>query len=191
MYNDFINNIESFLNKDKRTVIAIEGRAASGKTTLANYLAKKYNITVFHIDDFFLPLKLQTQERLSEVGENIDHERFLYEVLLPLKSEEPSIALKKFNCKIQSLEPTTIVNASNVIIVEGVYCLNKNLRDYYDYKVFIDVNIDLQHKRLKDRSSIEVYNKFVNKWLPLEDKYFNADIKKQCDIVIPTSEIII
>ncbi|NMD39084.1 MAG: uridine kinase, partial [Christensenellaceae bacterium] len=88
MFNILQFDIEEFLKQNKKTIMAIEGRAASGKTTLANFLGKKYNATIFHIDDFFLPIKLQTPKRLSKAGENIDHERFLYEILLPIKNGE-------------------------------------------------------------------------------------------------------
>ena len=35
-------------------VIAIDGRCASGKTTLANKLAQHFHANVFHMDDYFL-----------------------------------------------------------------------------------------------------------------------------------------
>ena len=75
-------------------VIAIDGRCASGKTTLAKALQteglpekvatektflKKQNVGVIHMDDFFLPRELRTKERLSEAGGNVDYERFAEE----------------------------------------------------------------------------------------------------------------
>ena len=46
-------------------IIAIDGRCAAGKTTLAARLAKELGGDVIHMDDFFLPLELRTEERFG------------------------------------------------------------------------------------------------------------------------------
>ena len=62
-------------------VIAIDGRAASGKTTLSLALGDILGAGVVHMDDFFLPGELRTKERLSEAGGNLHRERFSDEVV--------------------------------------------------------------------------------------------------------------
>ena len=62
-------------------LIAIDGMCGSGKTTLANYLAKELNASLFHMDDFFLQPHQRTPERLADPGGNVDYERFKAEVL--------------------------------------------------------------------------------------------------------------
>ena len=57
--------------KGGRAVIAIDGMAASGKSTLAARLAEELDGCVIHMDDFFLPPELRTQERLSSPGGNV------------------------------------------------------------------------------------------------------------------------
>lgn len=49
-------------------VIAMDGRAAAGKTTLAEELAVTLGGAVVHMDDFFLPGELRTPERLAAPG---------------------------------------------------------------------------------------------------------------------------
>ena len=68
--------------------LAIEGGSASGKTTLGKILAERYDCTVFHMDDFFLRSEQRTAARFAEPGGNVDRERFLAEVLLPLRRGE-------------------------------------------------------------------------------------------------------
>ena len=46
-------------------VIAVDGMAASGKTTLAGLLAQRLDAAVVHMDDFFLPQGFRTPERLK------------------------------------------------------------------------------------------------------------------------------
>ena len=71
-------------------IIAIDGRCAAGKTTLAARLAKELGGDVIHMDDFFLPPALRTQERRSEPGGNVHYERFLTEVIPKLASGQAS-----------------------------------------------------------------------------------------------------
>ena len=69
-----IKEIKRF--KVKPLLIAVEGRCASGKTTLASALQKELGCCVFHMDDFFLRPEQRTRERLLTAGGNIDYERF-------------------------------------------------------------------------------------------------------------------
>jgi len=56
-------------DKDKQYIlIAIDGKCASGKTTLGLYLKNNLDANLFHMDDFFLQKHQRTEERLAEVG---------------------------------------------------------------------------------------------------------------------------
>ena len=43
-------------------IMAIDGRCAAGKTTLAEHLKKEYECNVIHIDDFYLPMQKRTED---------------------------------------------------------------------------------------------------------------------------------
>ena len=92
-----------------RVIVAIDGRCGSGKTTLAAKLQKQLHCSVFHMDDFFLRPEQRTEERFAAPGENVDHERFLEEVLLPLRSAQ-AVTFRPFSCARQQLgEPVLSV----------------------------------------------------------------------------------
>ena len=65
-------------------VLAIDGRCAAGKTTLAACLAELCDCNVIHMDHFFLCSKQNTMERLQQAGGNMDYVRFCEEILIPL-----------------------------------------------------------------------------------------------------------
>ena len=65
-------------------VLAIDGRCAAGKTTLAARLAELCDCNVIHMDHFFLCSKQNTMERLQQAGGNMDYVRFCEEILIPL-----------------------------------------------------------------------------------------------------------
>ena len=44
------------------------------------------------------------------------------------------------------------------------------------------IDESLQHKRIEERNGKEALNMFINKWIPLEEKYFSSfDIQNHCD----------
>ena len=77
--------IDHLTAEKDRVLVAIEGGSASGKTTLGELLQNVYGCPVFHMDDFFLRPEQRTEARFTQPGGNVDRERFLEEVLIPLR----------------------------------------------------------------------------------------------------------
>ena len=176
-------DIDSLLSKKPFVTVAIDGPSGAGKSTLASLFHEVYRCSVLHMDDFFLPNSRKTPERLAEPGGNIDHERFLQEVLEPLKTRKP-FSYRVYSCKEDRLFAPVQLHTSPLCIVEGVYSLHPMLSPNYDYKIFIDADRETQSARILERSGQELHSRFVQEWIPLEDKYFAAfEIKKQCDMV--------
>lgn len=169
-------------------IIAIDGHCGAGKTTLAARLSEHYDsVNVFHMDDFFLQPHMRTAERLSTPDGNVDYERFLAEVLLPLTKRAP-FSYFQYDCKRDQLTPVA-VQPKQLSIVEGVYSLHPALRDYYDVKVFLDIDEDHQAKRILARNTPEMASRFFNEWIPLEEKYFRSmDIRDAADFLLGIAE---
>ena len=164
--------------------LAIEGSSASGKTTLADLLEQIYDCTVFHMDDFFLRPEQRTEERFAQPGGNIDKERFLDEVLLPL-SRGDSINYHRFDCSTFTLTEPVSVTPKCLTVIEGAYSMHPELAKYYDLSVFLNISAELQKKRIEHRNSPGMALRFFNEWIPMERKYFEAfDIKAQCGMTI-------
>ncbi|MBQ2308773.1 MAG: hypothetical protein II373_04265, partial [Clostridia bacterium] len=68
-------SIDRLCREKSRVVVAIEGGSASGKSTLAEMLSEIYGCSLIHMDDFFLRPEQRSEQRLSEIGGNIDRER--------------------------------------------------------------------------------------------------------------------
>ena len=175
--------IDKLLAKNKAT-IAIEGGSASGKTTLGKTLSDIYNCTVLHMDDFFLRPEQRTPERLSQVGGNIDWERFLEEVLKPLSLKE-DVIYKKFDCSTLTFRKGKKIIPTNLVVVEGAYSMHPQLEKYYDFSAFLDIKENLQRERILHRNTPQFAALFFEKWIPLENRYFEkTQIKKRCKIKI-------
>ena len=175
------------LPKNKPLIIGIDGRCAAGKTTLAARLQAETGCTVFHMDDFFLRPEQRTEKRLQAPGENVDHERFSEEVLLPLKNGKSTVVYRSYDCQKQALCGEISVQTAAVNIVEGSYSLHPSLWEAYDLRIFLTVSQDEQMRRIINRNGKEKAEIFRDRWIPLEEKYFSAfNIEKRCDIRIET-----
>ncbi len=169
---------------DKPLVIALDGRCASGKTTAAQVLAQKLQASVIHMDDFFLPVELRTEERLSVPGGNVHYERFREEVLGRL-SGRGDFSYRSFDCSKMELGEERLVKGADLYIVEGAYSTHPALGNYMQLKIFSDVEREVQLQRIRERSGEGALKAFKERWIPLEEAYFAAyRIRETSDIVI-------
>lgn len=164
--------IDRLLNEREYVRIAIDGRCGAGKTTLAELLQRVYGANLFHMDDYFLPFARKTPDRLTEPGGNVDYERFREEIAGTPKGAE--IVWRKFDCGTQTLGEAVHAAPNRLTIVEGSYALHPALRDAYDLKVFLDIDPRRQSERILERSGAEMHSRFVNEWIPLENRYFEG-----------------
>lgn len=173
------------LSGRERLNIAIEGRAASGKTETAALLASLYGADVIHMDDFFLPKARKTAERLLVPGGNIDSERFYDEVYSHINDDV--IGYGFFDCGKQAVTRQVRLERGKILVVEGVYSLLPSMRDRYDIKIFLDTDPATQRDRIILRGRAQLYERYANEWLPLEERYFALlDPASACDIRIGT-----
>ena len=164
--------------------LAIEGGSASGKSTLSVLLGEIYDCTVFHMDDFFLRPEQRTPERFAEAGGNVDRERFLSEVLEPMRRGEP-FTYRVFDCSSMTLGDTVKAYPKKLTVIEGAYSMHPELSQHYSFTVFLDISRELQRERIIKRNSPVLAERFFNEWIPLEAVYFSHfNIKEKCDMVI-------
>jgi len=189
MSNKFVPFLPLFTALDKalakgEVTLAVEGGAASGKSTLAELLSRVYGCTVIHVDDYFLRPEQRTPERLSEIGGNFDRERFIDEVALPLSRGE-DMCVRRFDCGTMTLGEATEVKRSRLTVIEGVYSMHPKLSHLYNMSVFLDVPAEVQAKRIEGRNSPEMARRFADEWIPKENAYFEAmNVKERCTIVL-------
>lgn len=172
--------------REKPLIIAVDGRCASGKTTLAAALQKRTGCTVIHADHFFLRPEQRTEERLNEAGGNIDRERLRSEALMPL-SEGRAFCYRKFDCGRMELSDRIEVMPGSLTVVEGSYSCHPELWEFYSLRIFLTVEPEEQLRRILARCGTEAAERFRCLWIPMEEKYFAAfGIRERCDLVFQT-----
>ena len=163
---DVLNKIEGIHKNKEPVLVAIDGVGGSGKTTLAQQLHTRLkNSTIIQLDDFYSP-------KLKQV----DIERLKNQVLIPLYSHEEA-KYQIYEWKTDSYSSGHTLLPKGLIIFEGVFSLDKEIRNFYDYKIWIDYPADLGFKRGVNRDikrdGIDNSDKWKNIWMPLEEQYRN------------------
>lgn len=177
----------AFAEGTRPRVLAIDGRAASGKTTMAEQLAYILEAPVIHMDHFFLPPELRTQARLDEPGGNIHYERFKEEVL-PYLRGAASFSYRRFDCSQMKYGESVAVPAGKWRIVEGSYSLHPAFGPYADVTVFSHVDREEQARRILARDGAQFAQIFRERWIPLEEKYFSTySIEQRADVAFTAS----
>ncbi len=166
------NRIDLLLAQKEQVIVAIDGSCAAGKTTLAGILSQRYDCNVFHMDNFFLRPEQRTPERYAEAGGNVDYERFLKEVLIPLKAREPFF-YRPFDCGTLQLTEPVGVAPKKLNIIEGTYSLHPYFGNPYDLKIFLTVTPECQRKRILERPAF-LHKRFFEQWIPMEQQYFDG-----------------
>ena len=164
--------------------VAIDGRCAAGKTTLAQARAAVTGGGVIHMDDFFLPPGLRTAARLAEPGGNVHYERFAEEVLPALGSGD-AFSYRRFDCGSMQPGEERKVPEGALRIVEGAYSCHPRFGEYMAVRVFCDVPPGVQRRRIQARNGERALEAFLEKWIPLEERYLAAYAIREKAHIVP------
>ena len=174
--------MDALLAEKERVIVSIDGCCTSGKTTLAAALEEIYDCNVFHMDDFFLRPEQRTQERFARPGGNVDYERFMEEVLIPLNTGK-AFSYRPFACSTFTLAEPVAVEPKKLAIVEGTYSQHPYFGDPYDLKILLTVTEETQRSRILARPAF-LHERFFDAWIPMEHLYFEKCHTCGDDVVI-------
>ena len=156
-----------------RTIVAVDGPDAAGKTTLADALAHHLTAHVVRssIDSFLLPDDVRRRRgELSAEGcylDSFDYDRFRRQVLAPFSGG----------------------GASAILIVDGVFLLRPELRDEWTLSIHLDVSPAETLRRARERDAerfgAELEQRYLARYLPAQELYrADADPTAYADVVI-------
>ena len=154
-----------------RRIISMDGRCASGKTTMAESLSLVLRAPVVHTDEFVVPHARKTPERLRIPGGNCDWERLQAEVLEPFHTQGRCV-VNRYDCHGDCMLPPETIQETPYLILEGSYANMPALRELADVRVFVRTSEETRMARLKKRESAASFRRFQEMWIPLEEAYF-------------------
>lgn len=171
-------------------LVALSGPDCAGKSTLAAAVLEQLNhrgsnVTLLSMDAFLIPRHLRAPKtpEFMEYFENAFDYAALVETLETVTGNTPSTNSKG-----------TVVEQQDVVFVEGVFLLRKELCPWWDLTVWIEANtsviMDRAIKRDKayfgdERTVKRVYE---DRCLPAQDYHVQRDLPKQNAEITATFE---
>ncbi|MFP5528627.1 P-loop NTPase fold protein [Peptococcus simiae] len=186
MYEQIVTLIDSEMRYKKKFVLAIDGMAGSGKTTLAHILQENYSekANLISMDDFYLPAEDAFMH--NNYADHINVKMFLQSILNPLSFHQ-DITYKPFLCKLQKYGTSITLTSKPICIIEGTYSCLPIFEQFYNLKICLITSKHQQEQRLLKREGEINIKKFDEIWLPRERTYFSeTSIFKRMDFIMRT-----
>lgn len=175
--------IDTLLEKKQKAIIALDGNAASGKTTFSKLFEKVYDCNVFHVDHYFQKPMSHINELVSKYASHINFIRMENEIFNPIKNEQAS-KIKLMDLRTHTLSDSIEVDYKPLSILEGAYSMHPYIISNYDLKIFMKTIYLKQLFRIWKRNGFKKLIQFIKKWIPMENKYFHdLNIEKQADLI--------
>ncbi len=178
--------VVSLVDKNPTPIVLIDGRAASGKSSLAaalkNQLFKELEQAprLVHMDDLYPGweglvagshyLNQQILQPLKQ-GKTASWQLWDWEQAQRGRSDEPGNGWREFA-------------GGTPLIVEGCGSLSRVSSGLADYRVWIETEKQVRHQRWLDRDG-EKFNEFWHIWAAQEDEFYQQEKSLQlADLVI-------
>ncbi|WP_043931373.1 uridine kinase family protein [Bacillus sp. EB01] len=186
-FGQLVGSIETIPRKQSTLLIGVDGCGGAGKSSLANKLKElKPNVTVVHMDDFYLPSSqiIKLPPKAKPIGADVDWGRVLKQVLEPLsKNQEGNY--QRYDWEKDTLAEWHAVPIGGIVIVEGVYSTRRELASFYDYTIWVDSPRKIRLERGLERDGEAARDRWVNDWMVAEDIYVEEHTpSERADLVI-------
>ncbi len=161
-----------------RPIIAIDGPAGAGKTTLADHLraslSLKYKCTIVHMDDLYNGWECAFDHHLSDalIGACKAHQN------------SQKISLSRYNWSRSEYGPAEEIPQSQLLILEGVGSMQSAVRPFLSASIWIDIEAEagLARVLLRDGESITPQ---MHRWLISQEQHFrDNDSQNAADFVL-------
>jgi uridine kinase len=150
------------------SLIAIDGRAGAGKTTLATSffeeLSADKTVAVIHMDDLYDGWENALSERLTQTLESI------------VKSHQSKVAFEIdiFNWQSMSFDSKRVIHPVDILILEGVGAGQKVVRDAGATFYWLDIDAEVGIQRVLNRDGNQIASQ-MKQWQIAQEIHFLRD----------------
>ena len=150
------------------SLIAIDGRAGAGKTTLAasfyEELSVDKTVAVIHMDDLYDGWENALRERLTQTLESI------------VKSHQSKVAFEIdiFNWQSMSFDSKRVIHPVDILILEGVGAGQKVVRDAGATLYWLDIDAEVGIQRVLNRDGNQIASQ-MKQWQIAQEIHFLRD----------------
>lgn len=168
-----VGQITSRAQNREPYIVAVSGFGGSGKTTLAQALHDKLSDSAIVCIDSFSTHQWSRDSEWS----NFDRQRFANEVLAPARNNSFPLSFSHIPWPGQEAGEPNVVQQVKFLIVEGCSIFHPSLLSYYDYKIWVDCDLNEATKRgmWRDRHVFkdEHDQLWLDVWMPNEQDFMD------------------
>ncbi len=162
-------------------VIAIDGRAGAGKTTLANELflalSPKRKVAVVHLDEIYAGWELALTDMLTSS---------LSQIIKSISGGE-SVTFPIYNWNWQQFDLERKISPCDLIIIEGVGSGQRIVREIATATIWIDIDQETGLERVLGRDGNAIEDQ-MNIWQEREEEHFLSEATREnADFILSTS----
>lgn len=175
---ELIDALFDLCKSSNRPIIAIDGPAGAGKTTLADHLGAalslKYSVATLHMDDFYNGWELAFDQHLSDT----------LRTACTSHQQSTPFSLARYDWHKSAYGAVEKFPQSQLLILEGVGSSQIAIRPFLSASIWIDIDpaIGLERVLLRDGESISTP---MQRWLELQAQHFlENDSQNAADFVL-------
>lgn len=178
---ELIAALSDLCNGSKFPVIAIDGPAGAGKTTLAHELflalsSSSRSVAVIHMDDLYAGWDNALTGDLTQI----------LQYLVLQHRKRLSAQIKKYNWDTESFSESENIPVADLLILEGVGSGDRDLQADLAALIWIDIEPEIGLKRVIDRDGAQVQDQ-MQKWLATQQQYFSQhSTREKADFILST-----
>ena len=177
---ELIAALTDLCKEKSRPIIAIDGPAGAGKTTLASEiflaLSSKISVQVIHMDDLYDGWDNALSKDLSKILQYLVSQ---HEVKTPAK-------IQRYNWDSYSFGDSEELPVSDLLILEGVGSGDKDVQDHLAALIWMEIDPTDGLKRVINRDGAQVQEQ-MEKWLGTQAKYFlQHSTREKADFILTT-----
>ena len=170
---ELVAEVRALQSPQGTVVVAIDGRSAAGKTTVAVWLASELDAALVHMDDFYRDMPEADRWLLNPsqgVEQFFDWQRLRRDALEPLAGGQ-TVSYRGYDWDAGGglSAEHQVVEAAAVVILEGVYAARPEFDDLVNLRVLVDAPPEQRTRRRRERAD---HQGLEDRWDAAEELYF-------------------
>lgn len=162
------------------TLIAVDGRSGSGKSTFATDLAKYLEATA--------SVAILRLEELYHGWDGLHRSFDLYNQLLPQLADGQGITYPIWNWEADTLGAPKNLVPADVVIIEGVGALHGGAREFLDLGIWLEAPENFRRDRALARDG-QTYSPYWQMWAEQEERYLQAQQPSQAATLMMRTDL--